>query len=343
MKKMKKLVGIVLSFVIVMGCLTGCGGERTSEQILKESISGLNGAKCFEMNGVLSGKISIKQNKEKMEEEYKLEMDSIIFHDPAKIKTEVTMTSTSDTDDSSDSVVKGECYVQKEGEDYVCYTKDDIAVEVGEVGKPRWYKTKMKSMDEAIKEIGMMELQFSDDSSRYTLKEEKEENGKTYLIYDYKISGDDIIKLLESSMGETIDTLLGNDEEGKKLLKKMIESIGEITFTLWIDQEECEIYRIECPLTDMVNKMIETIWKEMEAEYLVEEELETEDVEEIMGDFSIKVSDMNMVMTYKNIGTASDFQVPQEALDAEETTDSDDLDAKVEEDMDSEEESEEEE
>ena len=43
---------------------------------------------------------------------------------------------------------------------------------------------------------------------------------------------------------------------------------------------------------------------------------EAEEVKKMMDSIELKVSDMNMTMSYKNVNNAEDFKIPDEALKA---------------------------
>lgn len=70
-------------------------------------------------------------------------------------------------------------------------------------------------------------------------------------------------------------------------------------------------------MTDMMNRMFEEFMKYIKDKALEEAtEDEAEEAKEIMDSIEMKVSDMNMSVSYKNVNKAEDFEIPDEALKA---------------------------
>lgn len=70
-------------------------------------------------------------------------------------------------------------------------------------------------------------------------------------------------------------------------------------------------------MTDMMNRMFEEFMKYIKDKALEEAtEDEAEEAKEIMDSMEMKVSDMNMSVSYKNVNKAEDFEIPDEALKA---------------------------
>ena len=75
-------------------------------------------------------------------------------------------------------------------------------------------------------------------------------------------------------------------------------------------------------MTDMMNKMFDETMKYAKEKALEEAEGdEAEEVKKMMDSIELKVSDMNMTMSYKNINNAEDFKIPDEALKAKTMSD----------------------
>lgn len=70
-------------------------------------------------------------------------------------------------------------------------------------------------------------------------------------------------------------------------------------------------------MTDMMNRMFDEFMKYIKDKALEEAtEDEAEEAKEIMDSIEMKVSDMNMSVSYKNVNKAEDFEIPDEALKA---------------------------
>lgn len=303
MKKMKRLMGLMLCVVLAISCLTGCGG--TEEEVLISAVTSLNEAKSYETESSMKGKMKIEVMGETQEVDIASVVKGTYFMDPYKVKTTTTSTVLGQTTTS-------ESYMEKDGDAYVVYTKTDGI----------WSKMELGELEAAMQASGLnnFQSQFSTDASKYTKKDDRVEDDKTYLVYDYTISKEEVKKMTEG-LGSSMKSLLGTSveaEEMEKLFNTMLSEIGEITMTILVDKEEKTIYRIEYSMTEMVNKMLDAVM-----EYLKETMEESSkddsevDMQEALSSVKMQVSDMNMVMTYKNRDNVADFEIPEEAKNAE--------------------------
>lgn len=310
MKKRTRVLGILMCMVLAIGCLTGCGGQKSDEELLMASVTGVNNAKSFDMEAKMSGKMSMSFGEESQDMDMTMDMKATCFTDPYKVKASATTTAMGQSSTS-------ESYMQKDGDDYYVYVKADGS----------WSKVKLGGLEEALQASGVNSIssQLSSDVSKYTKKEDVTENDKTYLVYDYVITGDDM-KEMAKSMTSSLDSLLGSAGDAgemDEIINKMIESIDKVTMTILVDREEETIYRVDYPMTDMMNKMIKSL-----LDYIASQAGDAEDdpmgIAEALASMKIEVSDMNMTMYYKNVGSATDFEIPAEALEAKETSSSSD-------------------
>lgn len=295
MKRTNKVVALVLCVILAMGCMTGCG-KKSDEEILLSSVSVLNKAKSFEADTTLAGKMSMKFQEESQDMDMKMSMKQVQFNEPLKAKVTMDM-------EMLGQKTSVECYVQKDGDKYASY--------VGTGGA--WQKVVMDNLDEAMKSSGMdMTAQFAEDASKYTKKEDKTEGEKTYLTYEYTISGDEmkgVVAGLMSSMGSALPA-----EDSKKIEDTISEAIGSLSYVLWIDRESETIYRAECSMAAMMENLLKVVFKSMGES----QDSDSMGVAEAMSQIDISVPEMNMVMTYKNMDKATDFDIPKEALEAKE-------------------------
>lgn len=307
MKKGTRVLGILMCMVLALGCLTGCGGSKSDEELLMASVTGVNSAKSFDMEAKMSGKMSMKFGEESQDLDMNMDMKTTCFTDPYKVKASATTTAMGQSSVS-------ESYMQKDGDDYYVYVKADGT----------WTKMKAVGLEEALAASGVNSVgsQLSSDVKKYTKKEDVKENDKTYLCYDYVVKGDEI-KDMAKSMTSSLDSLLGSTGgdagEMDEIINKMLESVGDVTLTILVDREEETIYRVDYPMTDMMNKMLQSV-----IDYIAASAGDAEDdplgIAEALSSMKISVSDMNMTMYYKNVGSAADFEIPAEALKAEEVS-----------------------
>ena len=230
----------------------------------------------------------------------------VIFTEPMKAK--ITMTTS-----AAGMNTTIEEYMQQDGSDYVMYINyglDNASQQSDDSSLvPGWYKMKLSGVDDAMNQINMDTLkQLATDSSKYKKLEEKEENGKKCQLYEYSMETDNLKGELEKYMGN-FSSVTGGSDELEEIYNTILDSIGTVTMTLWIDTEEEKIYKIEYPMTDLMNGVFDSIFSGDSSE---------KSEESLLGDAKISVSDMNMVITYKNYGSAEEFEIPAEALDAAE-------------------------
>lgn len=293
MKQLKKLAALFMCIVLAAGCLTGCGG-KSDETILTGSVKSINSAKNFDMAMKMSGKISMTVEGQSQDIEMSTEVKGTQFTDPLKAKLMTTVT-------TAGMSITSEGYIQKDGDEYVYYAK---------IGN-EWTKMPIGDLDAAMAKTNSMQSQLVEDVSKYTKKDDIEENGKKYLAYEYTVTGDSLkgmMDSLESSMGSLMGDTSG---ESADMIDEMIKSIGDVKMTVLIDRETEAIYQIRYPMADMLNKMMDSAMKSAAS-------IGGEEAQKEIENMNMKVSGMDAVITYSNIGSAADFEVPKEALEAKE-------------------------
>lgn len=304
MKRMTKIIALVMCVVLAIGSLTGCGG-KSEEEILMSAVTGVNNAESCEIEASMTGKMSMKMGKESQDLDMKMDLKGAMFNDPFKMKITGSVSSMGQS-------ALMESYIQKENEKYVLYTKTE----------GNWTKMELGDLNTALASSGMNSFsnQLSADIGKYTKREEKKEGETTYLVYDYTISGEEMKSMLEgnassvkSMLADAVDT-----KEYEELMSKVASSIDKVTLTVYVDVKKQEISRVEYPMTDMMNKMFDEVMKYVKDKALEEAagEEAKQSVKEMMDSMEMKVSDMNMSISYKNVNKAEDFKVPDEALKA---------------------------
>ncbi len=308
MKKMTKILALMMCVVLSIGCLTGCGG-KSEEEVLMSAVTGINNAESCDVEVSMTGKMSMKMGEEAQDLDMKMDMKGTSFQDPLKMKITGSVAAMGQS-------TTMESYIQKENEKYVLYSNVEGT----------WTKMELGDLDTALSSSGMSSFsnQLSADIGKYTKKEEKKEGETTYNVYDYTINGEEMKSMLEGSTS-SVKSMLGDSVDTKEyedLMNRVVSSIGNVTLTVYVDVKKQEISRVEYPMTDMMNKMFDEIMKYVKEKALEEAtEDEAQEAEEVMDSIEMKVSDMNMSVSYKNVNKAEDFKIPDEALKAESMTD----------------------
>lgn len=310
MKKVKKRTVYFLCLILVTGCLSGCGGfvGKSDGELLMSSIASLNQAKSFEANGTLSGNMSMKMGEITENDDVNIERSFILFAEPLKAKVRMK------EDFLENETKMTESYVQKENNKYVVYEKvDDI-----------WTKNCLETLDEAMNEVGSMEFiqkLLVEDVSKYTKQEDQIEGDKRYLVYEYKVAGDE-----QKNIVNGILSFMDSSLEADQLEAVMRKMDGNTIITIFFDRKSECISRIELSLTDMINSMFKGLleWSKQELSDTLEEEGVDEEYEEYvpnLDETEVTVSDMNLVVTYSKVDEAEDFTIPKEALKAKSEAD----------------------
>lgn len=309
---MKRIAGLMMCLVMVIGCLSGCGG-KTDEALLSGSVKTLNEAKNFDFSSKTTGKMKVTIGGMSQDVDVNSEVKGTQFVEPFKAKMTANTTTAGTT-------MTMDTYVAKENDKYTTYMK---------VGN-EWSKITLGDLEQAMATSGMSSLQeqLSEDASKYVKKDDIEQNDKKYLVYDYTVSGDEIKNMMKgvtSSMGSMLGA--GEDSiDAEKLLNDMMKDIGDITMTILIDRENESIYQVRYSMAEMMNKMMDSLMKSV-AETVKEKSAEAGkesgadadvDVDAMLASMKIEVDSMDMVVSYSNMGSAADFEIPKEALEAKE-------------------------
>ena len=281
MKKMSKLLALVMCLTLAVCSLAGCA--KSEKEVIKNSVSKINNAKNFQMESTMGGKMTISVAGTTQDVDMDMKMNATYFLDPMKVKTSATVTSAgvSTTTDS---------YMQKDGDDLVMYTK---------TADGDWSKVKMENAASLMQSSGDMSKQLSEDNTKYTKKGEMTENDKTYNVYEYTVSAkdnQDMMEELMSSLTGSISSVM-DEKEIKELLDTIISNMGDIK-----------------------NKVLEGLMSKIKKSADSSDSDDSVDLSSALADAKITVKDMNMTCVYKNVDSAADFEIPEEALKAQELT-----------------------
>lgn len=307
---MKRLAGVMMCLVMVIGCLSGCGG-KTDEALLAGSVKMLNEAKNFDFTSKTTGKMKVTIGSMSQDVDLTSEVKGTQFMEPFKAKMTANTTTAGTT-------ITTENYLTKENDKYTAYMKMNN----------EWSKITIGDLEQALATSGMSSLQeqLSEDVSKYVKKDDIEESDKKYLVYDYTVSGDEVKNMMKgvtSSMG----SILGGGEDGidmEKIMNDMVKDIGDITMTILIDRENESIYQIRYSMAELMNKIMDSLMKsvaEVVKETAAKEGKGSEsdvDVDAMLASMKFETSSMDMVLSYSNMGSAADFEIPKEALEAKE-------------------------
>lgn len=132
------------------------------------------------------------------------------------------------------------------------------------------------------------------------------EDGKTLIKLEYVMSGD----IYKDLFGEASEIMAEPANEQEAMAAKMLKNLatlemGDLTYIIYIDKATGEMVKMEMDLGDLIGAMMSGITE------MLGEEMPPEAVEMLN---SIKAY---MVVEITNINTAADFEIPEEALNAQ--------------------------
>ena len=229
-----------------------------------------------------------------------MNMDMTVFMDPIKIKVKAAMPLLSEQPIM-------EMYMTVDEDGYTTYMGTDDGS-----GKLNWMKQTikddvltalMKNDEETIEKNKEIDEKFTKDVKyfgKYT-----DEAGRTLLRLQYTMSGD----IYKEIFGEYLESAPEPASEQEAMTVEIIKNfananMGDLTYIVYIDEATGEMAKMEMDLGDMVVSMMSGmtgILGEMPAEAM-----------EIINSLKAK-----MAAEYLNINSAKDFEIPKEALNAQ--------------------------
>lgn len=301
-RMMRKGLAAVLSLAMILCLLTACGagggGEKsatdmTPEEVLAAASQNMDSLESmsYDMDMDMGFAIAIPSVEvdEKLDISSKSEADYI--KEPMKMK--MTMNMDMGTGEAMDMLM----YLVQDGDTYITYTGLE-----NEDGSFDWTRQEMSDLPDMsqYKAEDTMKLYLS---SGEGFKENgtEEVNGVEAVRYDGVIKGEAMQEVMDSSgMTEQLAAMnLGGDEE-------LFKNAGDLPISIWIDREQLLPVKYEMDMADIM-------------QYIMEKAL-AQQLEglEGTGEMKMTVSKAFVSMTVKNFNSVEDFEIPQEALDAEE-------------------------
>lgn len=233
-----------------------------------------------------------------------MNMSMTIFMDPLKAKVKATMPI---TEESVMPVM--DMYLTVDEKSYTQYMSMP-----DETGEFKWMKLTME--DEMLAKLMKNDLETIKKNKELTEKYTKDvkyfgqyvEDGKTLTRLQYTMSGD-IYKEIFSQYSEIMPEPATEEE---KMTAEMLKGfanmdLGDLSFIVYIDDASGQMVKMEMDFSEMVIDMAKgmtAILGEVPAEEMA-----------LLN--SLKAS---MVMEVLNINSAEDFEIPQEALNAQDMT-----------------------
>ena len=288
-KQWKRATALVLAALMVLS-LTACGGDKGSnggtkkeasaDEIIKTSLEKSKGIKSLDTEMKMVMKITAKApNTADQSAAINMDVKMTMFNDPMKGKLDIAM------DMGAQGKQNMTAYIQKDDGKNVMYVTDGNA----------WVKQTISEADLAQYDAADQVTSYMTSAQKFEKQGTEEINGKpTFKIQG--ILGGEMLKEAINSTG-AVDQLaaMGVDKE------EIYKDIKDLPVTIWIDQETNYPVKYAMDMTEMMQgiyqKMMESLGDKTEGR-------------------SITCDELSTVITCSNFNGATDFQIPQEALDA---------------------------
>lgn len=240
------------------------------------SVTSMDAQLVMEMN------MNLKQGEQEQSLNTTTMMDVVAFTDPMRLKMEISVDAGEQQGTTSQSI-----YID---------TSDDGISTLYMFDGANWLSQQVSTLELGEYDILADAESYVDDSLAYQASGTEQVDGKEAYKYTAVIKGDELKEALLSSGALDSLAFLGLDESQ---LGSMMDDLGEMTMTLWIDKETLYPVKYEMDMTKPMDTLMSNVLEAMG--------------EQAAG-LSFGYSKMVMTMTYFNFNAATDFSVPEEAL-----------------------------
>lgn len=258
--------------------------EQTDGDPMELALANMEGVTSMDAQMVMYMDMTMEADGQSESVESVTTMDMTCFADPVKLKMEMSM------DMGAEGSTEMSIYadVADDGT-YMMYMYDGTAWQAMEVGE----------MDLESYDARKSMISNIDNGSEYVLEGTEQLNGANAYKYSSTMTGDDMKKALLSSGALNSVSSLGISSGD---MMSMLDGLGEIVTYVWIDEETLCPVQYEMDMTEVMDALMAAVIESM-----------GEEAEGI----SIRIPRLEMTMTCSNYNNATDFEIPEEAKNAE--------------------------
>ncbi len=277
----KKLLSILLVLVMIFS-VSGCEKKELSASDLLEKAY----ENCESVKNI-TAKQTMQLSASAAGESINLNIDSdiVAFSDPYKVKMEANM----DMGELGSQAIT--MYMAEEDGKYYTYT--------GASGM--WMKQSMDkaAFDEAMNSYDSKAYleQLVDNTSTFTFNETTEDDKEVYKL-DGNITGESLKNMLKTANSMSQLDSLGID------YTQAFDSISDLPVTIYIEKESGNLYKMSMDMSDFMKQVMSS----MSDAAGTDESLNTD----------VAIDKCDMAITYTGYDNAENFDIPEEALNAEE-------------------------
>lgn len=275
---MKRRILSLLMAVVMIYIMTGCGSNGTVDAAQVFAYSQEKAGAVKSVDAIASLKLSMSSGGENVDMDMDMKMS--VFNDPIKAKVNMNMAMGELGSQNSD------IYMISEDGKFYTYTGMDGT----------WYK---QEMDQALFEQSISGYDSSayldalvECAENFTMEKVDEDGKKLYKV-EGEVSGDSMQKIMDSMQGmDQLETLTQGDFS--------FTDMGSLSMTVYIDQGTYMIDKMSIDLTDMMQEVMASV------------------MEEAGSDENVTINTYVMDIEYTSYDSSEDFDLPEEAKNAEE-------------------------
>ena len=294
MKVKGKRAAIAAVLAVLMVCLCACGNKQDNTEdigkIMETAQKNLNAAESLSYDMLMSMDIS---SPDLGEQSIKLDMNSKIdaILSPMKMKMDMNMSM------AQLGEMKATMYVVEEDGIFTAYTGTDVGSGSLIWGKQTVDGTEILNQYDAGKSADI----YISNAENFKKIGEDTVNGKAATKYEGTISGESLSAVLNNTGVIDQYAALGLDEEAAK---DILGELGSMQIGIWISDEDTIPVKFEMDMTSLLNTMMSKLLA----------------ADDETGGVAITINKTVITMTISNVNAVSDFEVPAEALEAQEIT-----------------------
>lgn len=287
---MKKLTALLLSIVMVLS-MTACGSKKLPSdpgELMK--VANENMQKAKSMSATANLNLEMTQGEETVSATADMNMDIIKTDDTYKAKIEANVNM-----DEAGGTQNATIYMAPEGDKYYIY--------MGVLGQ--WMKMEydMSSVLEAEKKADKDTNPLGSSAENFTVTDETDDEGNKVKAVSGTMSADAMKEALTKAF-ESADSVEGVDETQMEQIKLIAEScLADIPMVYHVDEKSAQITYMSMDLSGIAKKALEYAGA-------------------FLGDAASDISGLsidvfNISMNCSNFDKVEDFEIPEEALDAQ--------------------------
>ena len=324
--RMKRVFATGLVGIMSVTALGGCGSKDSKDAAKSDSVKmpsdayeivelaseRTNALDSYEMSGSFNFAIDAMGTAV----DAKADFSAVYFKDPMKMKMDVDVTANSGEDTEDVSV---DLYFMNEEDTYVVYVGTEAD------GKSEWMKTSLDPEDDSQKSLidaldGLKEgksekSSLEDFKDCFSLDKDNDTDDATALTFT--LTGQQIMDAYNESADVLESAGVSTEQLDSSLsaygltTESIFNGMGDITANMTVDTDQIYLKSVSMDLATPIQSLVDVVIDGMAEVY-----------GEYMDDSSIQidVSACDFTFNYDKYNEAADFELPEEAKDAEEVS-----------------------